>query len=148
MFEVKNTFTPCTDIFGRIQKYNFPLDQYAVFGSALMDVMGIRPAADLDIIVTPELFTKLEKGGWQKIQASGFEILRNGEADVTTVQTGPTDGDYHPDRVQLIKDAITINGCPFVRIEEVIKCRTAYNRDKDHRDIAAINSFLAKHPNI
>lgn len=48
----------CTNIFERIKKFNLPEGQYAVFGSSLLDVFGIRPAADLDIIVTPELFEK------------------------------------------------------------------------------------------
>ena len=44
------------DIFARIKKFNLPRGEYAVFGSALLDVWGIRRAADLDIIATPELF--------------------------------------------------------------------------------------------
>lgn len=141
-------FSPCTNIFARIQKFNLPDGEYAVFGSALMDVMGIRPAKDLDIIATPELYQQLKTAGWPEHQANGFTILRRGEADVTTVQDRPTDGDYHPDRRKLIKNAVVIEGCPFVRIEEVVACKTAYNREKDRTDIAKIKEYLVAHPGI
>ena len=76
---------------------------------------------------------------------NGFEILKKGDADVTTVQDKPTDGSYCPDRVQLIKDAQIINGVPFVRIEEVIACKKDYDRPKDREDIKNLEEYLAKH---
>lgn len=131
------------EIFERIRKFNLPAGQYAVFGSALLDAWGLRPAKDLDIIVTPELFEQLKNQEWEEIQANGFTILRKEDADVTTVQDKPTDGDYNPDRLQLIEEAIYINGLPFVKIEEVIACKRAYNRPKDQQDIKLIEEYLA-----
>ena len=130
------------DIFERIKKFDLPFGEYAVFGSSLLEVFGIRKAADLDIIVTPELFEKLKNDGWEEIPANGFTILRKGEADVTTVQDKPTDGTYCPDRMKLIKNAVVIKGLPFVRIEEVIACKTDYNREKDRLDISAIQKYI------
>lgn len=131
------------DIFERVKKFNLPLGEYAVFGSALLDVWSLRKAKDLDIIVTPELFEKLKKEGWEKRQGNGFPILSKDDADVTTVQDKPTDGGYCPDRLQLIKDAEIINGVPFVRIEEVIACKKDYNRPKDIEDINMIENYLS-----
>jgi hypothetical protein len=148
MIEVKESFIPCTNIFDRIKKYNLPLGEYAVFGSSLLDVLGIRPAADLDIIVTPELFDQLKNQGWEHEKWEGIELLHNGEAEISTVQTVPTTGSYLPDRIQLIKDAIIIEGCPFVRIEEVVACKTDYNREKDRVDIASIKNRLSENPDI
>ncbi len=133
------------NIFDRVKKFNLPLGQYAVFGSALLEVWGIRPAADLDIIATPELYEKLKKDGWAEKQAHGFPMLIQGEANVTTLQDKPTDGDYFPDRFQLIKDAVNINGVPFVRVEEVLACKRSYNRPKDLKDIAALEEYLERH---
>lgn len=107
-----------------------------------MDVWGIRHAADLDIIVTPELFEGLKNHGWTSIQGHGFPYLSKEDANVTTVQDKPTDGNYSPDRLRLISEAVVIRGLPFVRIEEVIACKKAYNRDKDRRDIKLIRKFL------
>lgn len=130
------------DIFNRVKKFNLPLGQYAVFGSSLLDVWGVRKAADLDIIVTPELYEQLKATGWEERQAKGFVMLVRDDANVTTAQDRPTDGNYNPDRVRLIKDAVIIRGIPFVRIEEVIACKTAYNRPKDLADIEDIKRYL------
>ena len=133
------------DIFERIRKFNLPQGQYALFGSALLDVWGIRRAQDLDIIVMPELYEKLKKDGWKEKNAHGFIMLLKDDANVTTIQQRATDGDYCPDRIQLIKDAIFIKGIPFVRIEEVIACKKAYNRQKDLADIISIEGYVNVH---
>lgn len=130
------------DIFKRIAKFKLPVGHYAVFGSALLDAWGLRKAADLDIIVTPQLYQQLKVAGWEELQAHGFTILTKEDANVTTVQEKPTDGDYFPDRLQLIQEAVYINGFPFVRVEEVIACKTAYNRPKDIADIAMLEAYL------
>jgi len=134
------------DIFSRVKKFNLPVGQYAVFGSSLLDVWGLRKAQDLDIIVLPELYKQLKKEGWLEKQAHGFPMLVNGDANVTTVQVKPTDGEYSPDRIKLIKDAVILRGIPFVRVEEVIACKTAYNREKDLKDIKLLQEYLAKNP--
>lgn len=128
----------------RVKKFNLPPGQYAVFGSALLDVWGLRTANDLDIIVTPELYEQLKNDGWEEHQGNGFTYLSREDANVTTVQDKPTDGDYNPDRLQLIREAIIIEDTPFVKIEEVIACKTAYNRLKDLEDIKLIKDHLKK----
>src|SRR5260221_7563462 len=130
------------EIFERVRKFNLPKDHYAVFGSALLDVWGFRTANDLDIIVTPELYKKLKAEGWQEKSGNGFDILSKDDANVTTVQDKPTDGNYNPDRLQLIREAVEINGIPFVRVEEVIACKTAYNRPKDINDIKMLRENI------
>ncbi len=130
------------EIFERIKKFNLPKGHYAVFGSALLDVWGLRTANDLDIIVTPELYQKLKEDGWEEKIAHGFTMLVKNDANVTTIQDKPTDGDYNPDRLQLIRKAIEINGFPFVRVEEVIACKTAYNRRKDINDIKMLRNYI------
>lgn len=130
------------NIFERIKKLNLPEGEYAVFGSALLDVWGIRKAADLDIIATPELYTKLKNGGWEEKQANVFTILKKEDADITTVQEKPTDGSYFPDRVKLIKEAVFVRGVPFVRIEEVVACKKDYGRPKDFTDIKSTEIYL------
>lgn len=133
------------NIFERVKKFNLLVGEYAVFGSALLDVWGIRKAQDLDIIATPELYSKLKESGWEEKQAHGFTMLIKDDANVTTVQNKPTDGDYFPDRSKLIKEAVIINGVPFVRIEEVIACKKSYNRPKDIKDIEEIIRYIEEH---
>lgn len=134
-----------TNIFERVRSLGLSMGQYAVFGSALLDVWNIRPASDLDIIATLELYEELKRQGMKEKQANGFTILIKEDANITTVQDRATDGDYNPDRVQLINNAVFIRGIPFVRIEEVIACKRAYGREKDLEDIASIEKYLQNH---
>lgn len=133
------------DIFERVKKFNLPLGEYAVFGSSLLDVWDIRKANDLDIIATPELYQRLKTEGWSEKQANGFTMLVKADANISTVQDKPTDGSYCPDRLQLIKDAVIINGMPFVRVEEVLACKKDYNRPKDLEDIKTIEEYIKNH---
>lgn len=110
-----------------------------------MDVWGIRKVNDLDIIVTPELYNHLKGEGWEEQQAHGFTMLVKDNANVSTVQDRPTDGSYCPDRLQLIKDAVVINGVPFVRVEEVLACKKDYGRPKDLEDIKASEKYINDH---
>lgn len=130
------------NIFERIKQIGLPFGQYAVFGSALLEVWGIRKAADLDIIALPGLYEWLRKEGLEEKYEDGITWFKKGEADITTIQFKPTTGSYLPDRVKLIKEAAIINGCPFVRIEEVIACKRDYNREKDQKDVVNILEYL------
>jgi len=135
------------DIFSRVRALNLPAGQYAVFGSALLDAWGIRRAVDLDIVATPELYAKLKADGWEEKQAHGFPMLVRGEANVTTVQNKPTDGEYCPDRLALVREAVVVGDVPFVKIEEVVACKRAYNRPKDRKDIASIERYIESRGN-
>ena len=42
---------------------------------------------------------------------------------------------------QLIKEAVIIQDVPFVRIEEVVACKTDYDREKDRVDIDSIQKI-------
>ncbi len=138
-------YQPCTNIFERIKKFDFPSEKYAVFGSAWLDIFGIRPAMDLDIIATPELYERLRSDGWTEKQCNGFTLLTKDDANISTVQHRATNRDYCPDRMKLVREAVMLEGCPIVRIDEVIACKTAYDREKDRHDIATIKQYLATH---
>jgi hypothetical protein len=51
-------------------------------------------------------------------------------------------GEYNPDPQLLINDADIIDGVPFVRLEEVLKWKKAYGREKDKMDIKLIEEYL------
>ena len=55
------------NIVERIKKLNLPVGHYVVVGSGVMDALGMRPAHDIDIAVTPELFKTLRTSGvWEE----------------------------------------------------------------------------------
>jgi len=48
-----------------LRKLNLPEGEFAVFGSGPMAIRGIRPAGDLDLIVTPAVWDFLLKRGYK-----------------------------------------------------------------------------------
>jgi len=61
-----NEITPI-DIFKEIEVLNLPKDQFIVVGSGILSAKKIRPAYDLDIVATEELFDLCKiKGDWEE----------------------------------------------------------------------------------
>jgi len=48
-------------LLAELDKLNLPDDQYAITSSGPLAIRGIREANDLDIIVTPKVWTELSK---------------------------------------------------------------------------------------
>ncbi|HSX41496.1 MAG TPA: hypothetical protein VLF21_02605 [Candidatus Saccharimonadales bacterium] len=133
-------------IFERVKRLGLEPGKYAVFGSGLLDAWGLRKANDLDIVVTTPYFKELRKDPkWIDNPGNGFEKISYLDANVTTNQDTPTDGDYLPSRDEMIRKAVVINGVPFVRVEEVIACKKVMDRLKDQEDIRMINEYLKTH---
>lgn len=131
------------DIFEEVKKLNLPPGEYVIVGSGPMAARGIRRYKDIDILVTKKFYKKLIKQGWKTVEINGvngkFVVLKNGkfEADKRLCI-----GDYKPDIEAVIKNAEVINGIPFMRLEELIKFKTALGREKDLKDIELIEKYL------
>lgn len=130
------------EILERVKSLQLPMGTYAVFGSGLLGVYSMRPTKDIDLVVIEELYNKLKNEGWDERESANgvvcltldeFEIFKNWEFD-----------NYHPDVAQLIADADIIDNVPFVRLEEVLKWKKAYGREKDLIDIQLIEHYLAQ----
>lgn len=122
--------------------FNLPTQDYAVFGSAPMFAHGIKELdTDIDLIargaawqqacaINPPTKTKLGPGQ--------VVTLANGDIEVfNTWYPGEWDIDA------LIKSAEFVAGIPFVRLEEVIKWKTHFGREKDLKHIEMINNYLS-----
>ena len=57
----------------RVKALGFPLGQYVVVGGA-MEAFGIRPANDLDVVVTEDLFAELMRKGWKLCECEKCQI--------------------------------------------------------------------------
>ncbi len=118
-----------------LKKQNFPKGEYAVFGSAVMAVRGIREAPNIDVIVTNKLWGDLLD---QKHKPDDEGFIRISQIKISNWWFAPT----RKDIPTMIKEAETIRGVPFVRLEEVRDYKTFVNRDKDKNDVKLIDQFL------
>ena len=123
-----------------LKELNLPEGKYAIFGSGPMGVRRLREVGDLDVIVTMDVYNDLKnrpdfKIGYRK--KSGNEFLEKDGIEVYK-DWHPEDWDIH----KLIQEAETIDGFPFVKLEEVLKWKKLKQRDKDKEDINLIEEYL------
>jgi len=127
------------NIIQKIKELNLPLGQYVIVGSGTMDVLGIRPAGDIDIAVTKELHQKLrETGEWDEherynkifLTKDVFEIIPKLEFEL-----------YPTTAEEAISSALMIDGVPFMNLDELIKFKLSQSREKDMRDIELIKRY-------
>lgn len=126
------------ELLQKAKDLQLPMGQYALFGSTPLGIRGLRDCHDIDIIVTEDLWNKFKNENWeiitvndsvQKLSKDDVEILKNwypGEWDIK----------------KLIEEAEIIDGLPFVKLEEVLKWKKLFNREKDQKDIKIIEEFL------
>jgi hypothetical protein len=117
-----------------------PRESYAVFGSGPLAARGLRESGDLDIIVSPALWTDLaqrypvrHKAEWAAVMIGDIEVW-----DRWHPAAGPV--------ADLLAGAEEIRGYRFVRLDRVLAWKEAAGRPKDRADAALIRRYLIEHP--
>ncbi len=130
------------DIIKKIKVLDFPLGEYVVIGSGILAVLGLRPARDIDIAVSPVLRDKLRSSGdWKEKIRWGKLFLSQKSVEIVT----QLDWDKYPTKVEeAIVSATIIDGIPFLNLEETILFKKALGRKKDLKDISLIDQYLKK----
>lgn len=135
------------NIFEEIERLEFPKDEFVVLGSGILAALGIREASDVDILATSELFAKLKgDDAWtyQIVEVNGTprEKLTSGLAEVFK-DFRWQGGDMSPE--DGIAEAVKIQGINFLPLLRLREIKTQMGREKDVRDIALIDQYLANH---
>lgn len=127
-----------------IKGLGLPLDQFVVVGSGIMDQLGIRNSADIDLCVSDQLYEELKSLGWKTITfIDGEEGLQYSDG-VTNYEAMKrfSDGITVPNFNDLIKDSIQINGVHFLSPEYLLIWKQNKNRAKDRRDVGLLRKYL------
>ncbi len=130
------------DIISKVNYANFPEGAYVVFGSCPMALAGIRESSDIDMLVSAELFEKLEKSGWSELVKGPDDkplVFQDFEA-----HSSWNFSSYRPTLEQLLSTATVVDGVPFASLQEVRKWKAASARPKDLVDIKLIDEYLEK----
>lgn len=116
-----------------LEKLDLPKDKYAIFGSGPLAIRGVRDSEDIDIIVKPELWEELiQKYPLEKdtlIKIGPIEIYKNWSP-------------WFKDTNKLIDDADIFENHRFVKLKYVLIWKRAFNREKDKKDIRAIEKYI------
>jgi hypothetical protein len=130
-----------------VKSLNLPNGEYAVFGSAILEVLGLRLSGDIDLIVTKRLYDQLASGSdWLRIRYdNGDEGLKyQGGADFEVFFECRWIPDFDRESIlRLISRAVSLDGVSFVSLEDTLKWKSALARDKDRADVKLIEDFQA-----
>jgi len=132
------------NLFEKVKKLNLPKGEYAIFASGPLGIRNIRECRDIDLIVTEDLFEKLNNNpDWKygDFERDGRIFPHLEKEEIEAYKTwGPEEWDI----MKLIKEAEIIDDLPFVRLEEVLKWKKISGRDKDIEDVKLIEDYLIK----
>ncbi len=130
--------------FETLKKFNLPLGHYAIIGSGPLGIRNLRAIADIDIIVSEELWNILadkyeivEEHGIKKIVFPGnlIEAFCESSFDIYI-----KDKDQ-PTISERITQADIINQLPFESLDNTIYFKRKMGREKDLQDIAMIEQL-------
>ncbi len=129
------------DIITKVKALKLPKNSYVVFGSCPMAAAGIRESSDIDMLVSEEVFSRLEKAGWQKVD-KGPQDKPLVHDDFDIHRDWSFSPPYNPTLENLLSTATVIDGVPFASLSEVRKWKVASGRPKDIIDIKLIDQYL------
>ena len=132
------------NIADEVRALDLPANSFAIFGSGPMAARGMREAHDADIVVTEKLFKELaQQPDWTQSELRDHhKCLQKGNV---SIYDSWAPGSW--DIAELIRDADTIEGLPYVRLDSVIEWKELCGRPKDETDLKLIKAYLAQHKN-
>lgn len=107
-----------------------------IVGSGILDMLGIRPSNDIDLLISKETF--------YRITGHGYEILqRPDSSEKIEVDDIELIHDWYGKKVSDVAIKTTvIDGIKFMSIEEVRRWKALLDRNKDQADILLIDKYL------
>jgi hypothetical protein len=132
------------ELMNKVHELGLPLGHYVVFGSGLLAVFNLRAVNDIDIFVTEAIFEALNQSGLYKSCSDrrGVRLVR----DAVEVWSAWGPGEW--DIEELIKQAVIIDGIPFVGLQTVLQWKKQRieltDNFKDKEDVPMIESYLAQ----
>jgi hypothetical protein len=133
--------------FSALKKFDLPIDQYAITGSGPLGIRNLKIIGDIDLIVTPKLWTILaekygitEENGVKKVVFPGGNIEAFCEESSFTALAD----EEIPTIASRIQHAEIIDGLPFDLIETVLYYKRKMAREKDLKDIFLIEQWMRR----
>ena len=122
------------DIQKKIQSLNLPKDSFIVVGSGILGALGIRESNDIDMIVSQEVFDKLDAAGWEHDAWADQTVLKQNLFDLGTHWSGQTVD-------ALLQHATVINDIPYLSLDDLLVWKKERARPKDIVDVQLISDY-------
>jgi hypothetical protein len=129
--------------FQLVRDLNLPPGQYAITSSGPIGVREIREIGDIDLVVDDDLWNELASA-YPIIQEQGVAKIRiSQDIDILGDDSFPEPRETgQPSVADQITQADIIDGLPFVSLRHVLYFKRKMKREKDERDIAALERLL------
>ncbi len=126
--------------FDRVRKLNYPPGEYLITGSGLLGILGLREIGDIDLLVSPDLWTELadrhgvtHKDGIVKI------VLEDEGIEILSEPSFPDDSQTAVEK--RLREAEEHSGLPFESFDNTIKFKKMMGREKDLKDIEFLQGW-------
>jgi hypothetical protein len=128
------------DVLQKVKSLNLQYGSYIVYGSAPFAILGIREVNDIDLLVSEELYSELQRKGWKRVYKGPKDEPLT--FDIFDAHKSWSFSPYAPTLQQLLSRAFEIEGVPFATLEDVKKWKEASERPKDIEDLKLIKLFF------
>lgn len=134
-------------ILKRVKALELPPSEYIVFAGGILDALDLRPANDIDIVVSESLFDTLRRSGeWREGINKGHRALYRDDIEIYLTWDRP-EGDFTPNLAELKADELVVDGIPFCSPQRVLDWKRRANRPKDQQDIMLLEKWLDSQAN-
>ena len=126
----------------RVKELGLPLDQIIIIGSGILDQLGIRQSADIDVATGRAVLEEIARsGGWvEKLDKNQRQYLVKHDGSVEIWDGWEIDGrivEYD----ELLGYAVEYDGVKFVGLDFLRQWKDWRGREKDMRDIRLIDEW-------
>lgn len=122
-----------------IRELGIPFSELVVVGGAALTARGLRPATDIDLVVTERAYAELRgRGLREEVYRPTAGRPKRLVTDWFDVGTAWGKGDYRPTIEHLFDSAIPVDGILCVPLAEVRKWKEQAMRPKDLPDLRLI----------
>lgn len=131
------------DIFTKLKQLPLQPHEFIVTGSGILAALNIRPANDIDLLVTTEAFAELKDQGWkfEVVTAAGIPREKVSHDLFEAFHDFKVSGFTQDIRIGHFKPTV-INGINFLPLAVVREIKLQMNRDKDRHDLTLIETYL------
>lgn len=119
----------------KIKATGWPLEDVIVVGGGLLDQLGLRPAGDIDVVVSPELFATISSDSRYRLEQKGPDrccIWDNNEVFSSW---------FGVEFDELKEQTVSYDGVKFLDVPHTIEWKRRMARSKDIDDIATLEAW-------
>lgn len=130
----------------RVKELGLPLDQMIIIGSGILDQLGIRQSADIDVATNRETLEEIARSdGWvEKLDKNQRQYLVKHDGSAEIWDGWEIDGrivEYD----ELLGYAVEYDDVKFVNLDFLRRWKSWRGREKDIQDVRLIDEWRAKH---